>query len=80
MSSPTNTTYVVQCALANLTGQVVDLTREQCQDPSKAPSEDKAVSGIASEVSQGPFLLGELEADLALGDPRARGGEVQGRL
>lgn len=41
VSSPTNTTYVVQCALANLTGKVVDLTREQCQDPSKSPNENK---------------------------------------
>ncbi|XP_044772218.1 nicastrin isoform X3 [Neomonachus schauinslandi] len=41
VSSPTNTTYVVQYALANLTGQLVDLTREQCQDPSKVPTENK---------------------------------------
>uniref|UniRef100_A0A0K8RCK2 Putative cdna flj95633 nicastrin ncstn mrna n=1 Tax=Ixodes ricinus TaxID=34613 RepID=A0A0K8RCK2_IXORI len=30
-----------QCALANLTGKVTELTREQCQDPSKVPSENK---------------------------------------
>ncbi|XP_007459990.1 PREDICTED: nicastrin isoform X2 [Lipotes vexillifer] len=41
VSSPTNTTYVVQYALANLTGKVIDLTREQCQDPSKVPTENK---------------------------------------
>ncbi|ELK03354.1 nicastrin isoform X2 [Pteropus alecto] len=41
VSSPTNTTYIVQCALANLTGEVTDLTREQCQDPSKVPNENK---------------------------------------
>ncbi|XP_077852898.1 nicastrin isoform X6 [Macaca mulatta] len=41
VSSPTNTTYVVQYALANLTGTVVNLTREQCQDPSKVTSENK---------------------------------------
>nr|XP_019571979.1 PREDICTED: nicastrin [Rhinolophus sinicus] len=41
VSSPTNTTYVVQCALANLTGKVTNLTREQCQDPSKVPNENK---------------------------------------
>ncbi|KAM5293554.1 nicastrin [Glossophaga mutica] len=41
VSSPTNATYVVQCALANLTGKVTDLTREQCQDPSKVPNENK---------------------------------------
>ncbi|MBZ3891120.1 Nicastrin [Sciurus carolinensis] len=41
VSSPTNATYVVQYALANLTGKVIDLTREQCQDPSKVPNENK---------------------------------------
>ncbi|KAM9686146.1 nicastrin isoform 1-T1 [Trichechus inunguis] len=41
VSSPTNTTYVVQYALANLTGMVINLTREQCQDPSKVPNENK---------------------------------------
>nr|KAF6291176.1 nicastrin [Myotis myotis] len=33
--------FPVQYALANLTGKVVDLTREQCQDPSKVPNENK---------------------------------------
>ncbi|XP_010845187.1 PREDICTED: nicastrin isoform X1 [Bison bison bison] len=41
VSSPTNATYVVQYALANLTGKVIDLTREQCQDPSQVPTENK---------------------------------------
>ncbi|XP_075419779.1 nicastrin [Tenrec ecaudatus] len=41
VSSPTNTTYIVQYALANLTGTVIDLTQEQCQDPSKVPNENK---------------------------------------
>lgn len=41
VSSPTNTTYVVQYALANLTGKATNLTREQCQDPSKVPNESK---------------------------------------
>ncbi|XP_015347488.1 nicastrin [Marmota marmota marmota] len=41
VSSPTNTTYVVQYVLANLTGKVIGLTREQCQDPSKVPNENK---------------------------------------
>ncbi|XP_004639987.1 nicastrin [Octodon degus] len=41
VSSPTNTTYVVQYALANLTGKAINLTREQCQDPSKVPNENK---------------------------------------
>lgn len=45
VSSPTNATHVVQYALANLTGTVTDLTREQCQDPSKVPNESKDVSG-----------------------------------
>ncbi|XP_021568371.1 nicastrin isoform X2 [Carlito syrichta] len=45
VSSPTNATYIVQYALANLTGKVLNLTREQCQDPSKVPSENKDVSG-----------------------------------
>lgn len=45
VSSPTNTTYVVQYALANLTGKATNLTREQCQDPSKVPNESKDVSG-----------------------------------
>ncbi|MEJ1270371.1 nicastrin [Cricetulus griseus] len=43
VTSPTNTTYVVQYALANLTGKVTNLTREQCQDPSKVPNESKAL-------------------------------------
>ncbi|XP_055993811.1 nicastrin [Sorex fumeus] len=41
VSSPTNTTYLVQHALANLTGTALGLTREQCQDPSQVPGEDK---------------------------------------
>ncbi|XP_068819460.1 nicastrin isoform X4 [Capricornis sumatraensis] len=41
VSSPTNATYVVQYALANLTGKVLDLTREQCQNPSQVPTENK---------------------------------------
>ncbi|XP_003795236.1 nicastrin [Otolemur garnettii] len=41
VSSPTNTTYVVQYALANLTGKVINLTQEQCQDPSTVPTEHK---------------------------------------
>ncbi|XP_006895531.1 PREDICTED: nicastrin [Elephantulus edwardii] len=41
VSSPTNTTYVVQYALANLTGTVINVTQEQCQDPSTVPNENK---------------------------------------
>uniref|UniRef100_A0A673TBK3 Nicastrin n=1 Tax=Suricata suricatta TaxID=37032 RepID=A0A673TBK3_SURSU len=57
VSSPTNTTYVVQYALANLTGQVVDLPREQCQDPSKVPSENKDLYEYA--WVQGPLSANE---------------------
>lgn len=58
VSSPTNTTYVVQYALANLTGKVTDLTREQCQDPSKVPNESKDVSGGGVGGVLGPLSLG----------------------
>uniref|UniRef100_A0A9L0SKZ9 Nicastrin n=1 Tax=Equus caballus TaxID=9796 RepID=A0A9L0SKZ9_HORSE len=59
VSSPTNTTYVVQYALANLTGQVVNLTREQCQDPSKVPSENKDLYEYA--WVQGPLNSNETD-------------------
>ncbi|XP_044122618.1 nicastrin isoform X1 [Neovison vison] len=59
VSSPTNTTYVVQYALANLTGRVVDLTREQCQDPSKVPSESKDLYEYA--WVQGPLNSNETD-------------------
>ncbi|XP_060053665.1 nicastrin isoform X2 [Erinaceus europaeus] len=59
VSSPTNTTYVVQYALANLTGTVVDLTREQCQDPSKAPSENKDIYEYS--WVQGPLDINSTE-------------------
>uniref|UniRef100_A0ABI7WV13 Nicastrin n=1 Tax=Felis catus TaxID=9685 RepID=A0ABI7WV13_FELCA len=59
VSSPTNTTYVVQYALANLTGQVVDLPREQCQDPSKVPSENKDLYEYA--WVQGPLNSNETD-------------------
>uniref|UniRef100_A0A8C0STR5 Nicastrin n=1 Tax=Canis lupus familiaris TaxID=9615 RepID=A0A8C0STR5_CANLF len=59
VSSPTNTTYVVQYALANLTGQVVDLTREQCQDPSKVPNENKDLYEYA--WVQGPLNSNETD-------------------
>ncbi|XP_007481708.1 nicastrin isoform X2 [Monodelphis domestica] len=41
VSSPINTTYVVQYVLANLTGTVVNLTREECQDPKKTQDANK---------------------------------------
>nr|XP_031291825.1 nicastrin isoform X2 [Camelus dromedarius] len=59
VSSPTNTTYVVQYALANLTGKVVNLTREQCQDPSKIPTENKDLYEYA--WVQGPLNSNETD-------------------
>nr|XP_020740691.1 nicastrin isoform X2 [Odocoileus virginianus texanus] len=59
VSSPTNTTYVVQYALANLTGKVIDLTREQCQDPSQVPTEDKDLYEYA--WVQGPLDANETD-------------------
>ncbi|NWT75269.1 NICA protein, partial [Prunella himalayana] len=37
VSSPTNTTQLLQAVLGNLTGASVNLSREQCQSPGKAP-------------------------------------------
>ncbi|XP_014748200.1 PREDICTED: nicastrin [Sturnus vulgaris] len=37
VSSPTNTTQLLQAVLANLTGSRLNLSREQCQDPGKTP-------------------------------------------
>ncbi|NXO24591.1 NICA protein, partial [Cisticola juncidis] len=37
VSSPTNTTQLLQAVLANLTGTRLNLSREQCQDPGKTP-------------------------------------------
>ncbi|XP_058716228.1 nicastrin [Poecile atricapillus] len=37
VSSPANTTQLLQAALANLTGTRLNLSREQCQDPGKTP-------------------------------------------
>ncbi|XP_074931391.1 nicastrin [Phalacrocorax aristotelis] len=41
VSSPVNTTYLVQYVLANLTGTVVNLTKEECLNPEKIPSSEK---------------------------------------
>ncbi|NXX42555.1 NICA protein, partial [Tricholaema leucomelas] len=41
VSSPVNTTYLVQYVLANLTGTVVNLTKEECLSPEKSPSTDR---------------------------------------
>lgn len=46
VSSPVNTTYLVQYVLANLTGTVVNLTKEECMNPDKAPNTEKEVSAI----------------------------------
>ncbi|NXW64991.1 NICA protein, partial [Eurystomus gularis] len=41
VSSPVNTTYLVQYVLANLTGTVVNLTKEECLNPEKTPSSER---------------------------------------
>lgn len=41
VSSPVNTTYLVQYVLANLTGTVVNLTKEECLNPEKTPNSEK---------------------------------------
>ncbi|NWX93730.1 NICA protein, partial [Nothoprocta pentlandii] len=41
VSSPVNTTYLVQYVLANLTGTVVNLTKEECLNPEKPPHTEK---------------------------------------
>ncbi|NXT29087.1 NICA protein, partial [Syrrhaptes paradoxus] len=41
VSSPVNTTYLVQYVLANLTGTVVNLTKEECQNLQKTPYSEK---------------------------------------
>ncbi|PKU29558.1 hypothetical protein llap_20138 [Limosa lapponica baueri] len=44
VSSPVNTTYLVQYVLANLTGTIVNLTKEECLNPEKTPSSEREVS------------------------------------
>lgn len=76
VSSPTNTTYVVQYALANLTGKVTDLTREQCQDPSKVPNESKDVSGGGCRRYPGssfPWKSWESPGQMGIGMERQAG-------
>ncbi|KFW75182.1 Nicastrin, partial [Manacus vitellinus] len=43
VSSPVNTTYLVQFVLANLTGTVVNLTKEECLSPEKSPHTEREV-------------------------------------
>ncbi|XP_009081150.1 PREDICTED: nicastrin, partial [Acanthisitta chloris] len=47
VSSPVNTTYLVQYVLANLTGTVVNLTKEECQNPEKTPNSEKELYDYA---------------------------------
>ncbi|NXI45574.1 NICA protein, partial [Galbula dea] len=54
VSSPVNTTYLVQHVLANLTGSVVNLTKEECQSPEKTPSSEK-------EMYEYAWVQGSLE-------------------
>ncbi|XP_074785067.1 nicastrin [Athene noctua] len=54
VSSPVNTTYLVQYVLANLTGTVVNLTKEECLNPEKTPSSEK-------ELYEYAWVQGSLE-------------------
>lgn len=47
VSSPVNTTYLVQYVLANLTGTVVNLTKEECLNPEKTPNAEKEMYDYA---------------------------------
>lgn len=71
----------MQYALANLTGKVMDLTREQCQDPSKIPTENKDVSGGGCRrYPEDPLPLGKLVDLLGPDGPKGlgwRGGGIQ---
>ncbi|KAM4644558.1 nicastrin isoform 2-T2 [Amazona ochrocephala] len=40
VSSPVNTTYLVQYVLANLTGTVVNFTKDECLNPEKSPNSE----------------------------------------
>lgn len=52
-----NTTYLVQYVLANLTGTVVNLTKEECLNPEKTPNAEKEVSAIRVHKNRSIFLL-----------------------
>ncbi|NXG63993.1 NICA protein, partial [Hemiprocne comata] len=47
VSSPVNTTYLVQYVLANLTGTVVNLTKEECLNPEKTPNSEQEIYDYA---------------------------------
>lgn len=56
VSSPVNTTYLVQYVLANLTGTVMNLTKDECLNPEKTPGSEREVSVRLGKVS--PQRLG----------------------
>ncbi|NXN26790.1 NICA protein, partial [Nycticryphes semicollaris] len=47
VSSPVNTTCLVQYVLANLTGTVVNLTKEECLNPDRTPSSEREMYDYA---------------------------------
>ncbi|XP_029814520.1 nicastrin [Manacus vitellinus] len=51
VSSPVNTTYLVQFVLANLTGTVVNLTKEECLSPEKSPHTEREILTLLLGVS-----------------------------
>ncbi|NXR19056.1 NICA protein, partial [Cinclus mexicanus] len=54
VSSPTNTTQLLQAVLGNLTGTRMNLSREQCQDPGKT-------AGLQPELYEYWWVQGPLE-------------------
>ncbi|NWU87133.1 NICA protein, partial [Onychorhynchus coronatus] len=56
VSSPVNTTYLVQYVLANLTGTVVNLTKEECLNPEKNPHSQR-------ELFEYSWVQGSLDAN-----------------
>ncbi|XP_056365901.1 nicastrin [Oenanthe melanoleuca] len=54
VTSPTNTTQLLQAVLANLTGSRVNLSREECQDPGKTP-------GLQPELFEYWWVQGPLQ-------------------
>ncbi|NWV25468.1 NICA protein, partial [Origma solitaria] len=65
VSSPVNTTYLVQFVLANLTGSRVNFSREECQNPEKIPGSQPELyeyswiqgSLIPNSTSRVPFCV-----------------------
>ncbi|KAL9822983.1 LOW QUALITY PROTEIN: nicastrin [Geothlypis trichas] len=56
VSSPTNTTQLLQAVLGNLTGSSANLSREQCQNPGKTP-------GTQPELYEYWWVQGPLEGN-----------------